>query len=224
MHTNPMSIPGITKTCRAKNRDSVAPAMIGPPSINLTIAGPAIGTRLAIEAPIPSPPIGVLIKAQHLPAERHAESHQQKKNADDPGELSGKLVGPKKEDLHHMNENNRHHEVRAPPVQRADEPAKSHVVVESLKAAPRLASRRNVNQGKQNPCDDLENEHHECGAAEYVPPTCRVARNGMLGNLADRSRKMQAPIDPVPDLGNQAHDGFFPAREALTPGVGSSPA
>ncbi len=88
----------------------------------------------------PKPPIGVLIEAQHLPAERHAKSHQQKENADDPGELSGKLVGPKKEDLHHMNENNRHHEVRAPTVQRADEPAESHVVVERLKTAPRLAS------------------------------------------------------------------------------------
>jgi len=97
-------------------------------------------------------------------------------------------------------------------------------VVESLKAAPRLASRRNVNQGKQNPCDELENEHDERGAAEYVPPTCRVARNGMLGNLADRSRKLQAPVEPLPDLGYQAHDGFFPAREALAPGVGSSPA
>src|SRR6267378_1339737 len=50
-----ISIPGITNTCRAKNRDRVAPAMMGPPSINFTMAGPRTGTRLAIDAPIPSP-------------------------------------------------------------------------------------------------------------------------------------------------------------------------
>src|SRR5258708_25013106 len=50
-----MSSPGTTNTCTAKKRESVAPAMIGPPNMSFTIAGPTIGTRLAIDAPIPRP-------------------------------------------------------------------------------------------------------------------------------------------------------------------------
>src|SRR6266852_4653682 len=53
--TNAMSSPGMTKTCSAKNLDSVAPAMIGPPNSRSTTHGPATGTRLAIDAPMPSP-------------------------------------------------------------------------------------------------------------------------------------------------------------------------
>src|SRR5260370_8849985 len=138
----------------------------------------------------PPPTICVLIEPQHLPAECHAQGHQQKEYTDDPGEFSGKFVGPKKEDLDHMNENNRHHEVRAPSMQRADEPAESHVVVESLQTAPRLASRWNVNQGKQNSCDELQKEHDKSRAAEDVPPTRRVARYAMLRHLANTSHNL----------------------------------
>src|SRR5215510_8626263 len=53
--TNAINVPGTTKTWTAKNRESVAPPMIGPPSISFTMAGPATGTRLAIDAPIPRP-------------------------------------------------------------------------------------------------------------------------------------------------------------------------
>src|SRR5882724_6259073 len=55
-------------------------------------------------------PICVLIEAQHLPAEGHAQCHQQKKNTYDPGELSRKFVRSKKKDLHHVNKNECHHE------------------------------------------------------------------------------------------------------------------
>src|SRR5258708_39117935 len=44
-------------------------------------------------------PIRVLIEAQHLSAEGHAQCHQQKKNTHDPGELSRKFVRSKKKDL-----------------------------------------------------------------------------------------------------------------------------
>ena len=45
----------MTKTCSAKKRESVAPAMIGPPSIRCTRPPPINGTRLRIEAPMPRP-------------------------------------------------------------------------------------------------------------------------------------------------------------------------
>ena len=38
----------MTKTCSAKNRDSVAPAMIGPPSSRWTTCWPTTGVRPAI--------------------------------------------------------------------------------------------------------------------------------------------------------------------------------
>src|SRR5262245_37880736 len=53
--TNPINSPGTTKTWMAKKRESVAPAMIGPPNINFTTVGPMTGTLLAIDAPMPSP-------------------------------------------------------------------------------------------------------------------------------------------------------------------------
>src|SRR5258708_18822679 len=85
------------------------------------------------------PPIGVLIETQYLPAERHPERHEQKENPDDPGELTRKLISPEEEDLDHVNENDRDHEIRAPSVQRTDEPAESHVVVHSLETTPRFS-------------------------------------------------------------------------------------
>ena len=49
------AIPGSRTRASAKNRESVAPAMIGPPSSRFTIHGPRTGTRLAMDAPMPSP-------------------------------------------------------------------------------------------------------------------------------------------------------------------------
>ncbi len=45
----------MTKTWSVKKRDSVAPAMIGPPSRRWTSGRPMRGVRPAIEAPMPSP-------------------------------------------------------------------------------------------------------------------------------------------------------------------------
>jgi len=50
-----MRMPGIAKTWSAKNRDSVRPAMIGPPRSTWTSVEPMTGARAAIDAPIPSP-------------------------------------------------------------------------------------------------------------------------------------------------------------------------
>ena len=44
-------------------------------------------------------PIGVLIEAQHLPGEGHAQRHQQQKDAQNPGKLARKLVCAEQEDL-----------------------------------------------------------------------------------------------------------------------------
>src|SRR5216683_2258135 len=92
--TNAISAPGITNTWSAKKRDSVAAAMIGPPS-----------------------------KTQDLTGESHPERHQEQKDSHDPGELPRVFVGAEEEHLHHVNRDNREHEVRAPAMQSSNEPA-----------------------------------------------------------------------------------------------------
>src|SRR6266478_2735657 len=157
-HTKPINIPGITNTCRAKNRERVAPAMIGPPSISFTITGPAIGTRLAIDAHTKAP-VGVLVEAQYLPAESHPQCHEQKEHADDPRKLSRELVSPKQKHLNHVNKDNRHHKIRTPSVQSADEPPECYFMVQNLETAPRLAGRWDVDQSQENPGHQLQEKY-----------------------------------------------------------------
>ena len=159
-----------------------------------------IGTRLAIDAPIPKSPVSVLIEAKHLSGEGHAQSHQQEKNADDPGEFTRELVGSEQEDLHHVNQNNRHHEIGAPSMHRTNEPAERHLMIQSLQAAPRLAGRGHVNQCQQNSGHKLEKEDGERRAAEHVEPARRVPRHGMFCGFANRRRKLQAMVEPFSDL------------------------
>src|SRR6266481_1769420 len=188
--------------------------------------GPGNGDAACDRSPDSKAPVRVLIKPQHLPTERHAQRHQQEKDANDPGELSWKFVGSKEEDLHHVNEYDGYHEIRAPSVQCTDEPAQSYVVVQGLQTAPRLTRRGHVDQGQQDSGDELEKKDGERRAAKYVEPARRVARHRMLRRFTNRSGELQATVEPLANLGNQpAHGGFFPKREAVgDPGVGNSPA
>ena len=68
-------------------------------------------------------PISVLIESQHLAGKGHSERQEQKKNADDPGQFSREFVGSEEEDLHHVDQDDRDHEIRAPAVQSSNEPA-----------------------------------------------------------------------------------------------------
>ena len=56
-HTSAMSVPGTTNTCSVKNRESVAPAMIGPPSISETIVGPGDRDAAGDRGADPEPPV-----------------------------------------------------------------------------------------------------------------------------------------------------------------------
>ena len=74
------------------------------------------GTRLDDGCADAQAPVGVLIEAQNLAGEGHAQRHQQQKNADDPGELAGKFVGAEEKYLRHVDEHDGDHEVRSPAV------------------------------------------------------------------------------------------------------------
>src|SRR5260370_24055047 len=108
-----------------------------------------------------------------------------------------------------MDEDNCHHEVRAPSMHCADEPAQSHIVIQSLQAAPCLACRWDVDEGQQNSGDELEKKDGERRAAKYVEPARRVARHWMFGNFANGIRELQATIKPFADLSDHAHVFVF---------------
>ncbi len=107
-------MPGITKTCSAKKRDSVCPAddrsavdqvhQVGADKRDAAHDGGADAQT----------PVGVLVEAQHLSGEGHAQGQQQQHHTDDPGQLARKLVRAEHEDLHHVDQHHRDHEVRAP--------------------------------------------------------------------------------------------------------------
>ncbi len=145
-------------------------------------------------------PISVLIEAQHLSGERHAESHQQQKDSEDPGQFARKFVGAEQKYLRHMNEDDGHHEVGAPSVHRADEPAERHLMIQGLQAAPCFASRGNINKRQQNSGDDLQEENGERGATEDVEPARRISRDRMFGDLANRRCELQAVVEPFADF------------------------
>ena len=168
--------------------------MMGPPSMQLHAGGTNDGHATRDGSADAETPVGVLIEAQDLAGEGHAESHQQKKDADDPGEFAGKFVGAKKEDLHHVDEHDGDHEVGAPAVEGANEPAEGDVVIKDLQAVPGFGGGRNVDKREQNAGDDLQDKNGEGGAAENVAPTGGVARDGMLGGFADAGRRTASGV------------------------------
>ena len=126
-------MPGMTKTCSVKKRERVASADDGPAEhhVDELAADPRDAAHdggADAEAPV-----GVLIEAQDLAGEGHAEGEEEKEDADDPGELAREFVGAEEEDLHHVDEDDGDHEVRAPAVQGAKKPAEGDLVVEECR-------------------------------------------------------------------------------------------
>ena len=197
--TKPISNPGMTKTCSAKNRDSVAPAMMGPPSSRCTSVRADQGNAAGDGSADAEAPVGVLVEAQHLPGEGHAQRHQQQEDADDPGQLAGKLVGAEQKHLAHVDEHDGDHEVGAPAVYRAQEPSQRDVVIQILQAVPGFGGGGHIDQRQHDAGDHLQDEDGQRGAAEDVPPARRLARHRMRHRIADRAADLQPPLEPVAD-------------------------
>jgi len=71
-------------------------------------------------------------------------------------------------------------------------------MVKGLEAVPCLPRRRDIDQREQDASDNLQHKTRERGAAEYIEPTCGLARNRMLGSLANRPTQLQSQIEPLP--------------------------
>src|SRR4029077_1755271 len=155
----------------------------------------------------------------------HAKSHQQKKYADDPGQLAREFVSSKEKHLHHVNQDNGDHEVGAPSVHGADEPAERNRVIQGLQAAPCFAGRGHINERQQNSGDYLQNKYGESGAAKDIEPARRIAWHRMPGRFANRRRELETVVEPFADSLDHAHGGFSEVRLATgSPGVGNCPA
>ena len=100
-------------------------------------------------------PVGILVEAHHLAGECHAQRHQQQKHAQDPGQLARKFISAKQEDLRHVDQHHGDHEVRTPAVHGAQKPSQRELLIQHLQTVPCLARRGDVNDGQQDPGDDL---------------------------------------------------------------------
>ncbi len=145
----------MTKTCKAKKRVRVGPAIIGPP--NKQVDQWAANDRYAgyDRSANAQPPVGILVEAHHLPGECHAQCHQEQKNTQNPGQLTGKLISAKQKDLRHMDQHHGDHEVRSPEVHGAQKPPQRQLVVQHLQTVPRLSGGGNIDDGQQDTGGDL---------------------------------------------------------------------
>ena len=110
-----------------------------------------------------------------------------------------------------------------------DVPAERDGMIESLQAVPGFAGGGDVDDGEQHAGNDLHDKDNESGAAENIKPTGGFARDRMLSSFAERGGELQAGVEPIAELLDQAH-GSFPliSTSALgllgLTGVGNSPA
>ena len=170
------------------------------------------------------PPVGVLIESKHLARERHAQRDEQQQDTDNPRELTRKLVCAEEEHLDHVNEDDGDHEVRAPAVQGANEPAERDLAIEGLQAVPGLAGRGHIDEGEKDAGRDLDREGRQRRAAEHIGPTRGIPRSGMRHRFPNGRAKLEPRVDPTRDRVDQAHGGPSFDRFAERPGVGISPA
>jgi len=111
-----------------------------------------------------------------------------------------------------MNEHQGDHEVGAPAVQRAQIPSERLLVVQVDEAVPGAVGGWSIDRGQADAGDDLQDEHDQRRAAEYVPPARRAARHRMLGRLDDRAASAEKRLRAFPTW---ADSEFFEERDSL---------
>ena len=202
--TSAIRIPGIRKTWAVNTRESVRPAMMGPPRIRWTTDSPTNGRAGGDRRPDPEAPVGVLVPAHELAGEGHAERAQEQEHPDDPRHLAWVLVGAPQEDLDHVERHHGDHAVRAPEVHRAQEPPERRLVVQVEQALVRLVGRRDVHEGQADARGDLQDEEGERGAPERVPPARGATRDrdgpspGSIASSSPARSSTHRPIERQP--------------------------
>src|SRR5882724_1431748 len=155
--------------------------------------------------PDSEPPISILVEPQDLSGEGHAKRHEQEEHANNPGEFARILEGAEEKDLHHVNDHQSDHEIRAPAMKCADEPSERLLMVEGLEAVPRAIGSRDIDESEADAGDELQNHHGETGTSEDVGPTSGVLRHRMLHRLSNGLPQFEAKVEPLAEIFNQAH-------------------
>ena len=171
------AIPGITKTCSAKKRESVAPAMIGPPSMRLHGHGPTTGTRLTMDAPMPNPQYASWSNRITWPEKPMPSVTRRRKTPIIHVNSRGNLYAPKRKTCAIWISTMAIMKFEPQPCRARMNHPRAIVVIESLQTVPRLARGGYVDQRQKNSCNNLQQEDSQRGAAENIKPTCGVARD-----------------------------------------------
>ena len=106
-----------------------------------------------------------LVPGQQVARERQSERQEQQDDADDPVELAWRLVRPGVEHARHVQRHAEDHEVRAPPVDVADEVAEEHPRADVLHVGVGLrgaeGGRRPVEEHQEDAGDREQDEQEE---------------------------------------------------------------
>ena len=147
---NAKIIAGMRKTWIAKKRLSVAPPTVSPPRMKRAMYSPIDRRAPRLLGADHDRPRRVLIPAQQLPGEPHAEREEQEQHAGHPVHLARELVRAGEEHLRHVQAHHEHHRRRAVVVQAAQEAAEGRLVGDEEQRVVRLRRGRDVREGQRH--------------------------------------------------------------------------
>jgi hypothetical protein len=104
-----------------------------------------------------------------------------------------------------VNQHKSDHEIGAPTVEGAYEPAEGLLVIQHLQTGPSLSGGWNVHECETDAGDELQNHHGEAGAAEDVGPARGASGHRMFHRFFDRLAHFEPEIKPLHQVFGQAH-------------------
>jgi len=149
-------------------------------------------------------PEGALIEGQQVAGEGHRHRQDQQHDADHPVELARILVGTEEEGAAHVQEDQNHHQARAPLVHAVHELAEEDVVVDVGDRGVGLRGRGRVVHRQEDPGDSLGDEGEERGRAERVEPVGPL-RHLAVEQAGEEAGGGGALVDPGEDVNRGLH-------------------
>ena len=196
--TNAKMSAGMRKTWMAKKRLSVAPPTVSPPRMKRAMRSPTTGSAPRLLGADDDRPGRVLVPAQELAGEAHAERAARAAGRPISQFISrGNLYEPEEEHLRHVHADHQHHRRGAEVVQAAQEAAERRVVRDEEERVVGLRRRGDVRERERDAAHDLDDEREQRRAAEHVPPA-RAARDGVRQDRAEQRRDADAIVDRRP--------------------------
>ena len=175
-------------------------AKLGPGPQEVAQIGPDHGSGAVDVDPDHRGPEGALVEGQQVAGEGHRHRQDQQHDADHPVELARVLVGAEEEGAAHVQEDQDHHQARAPLVHAVDEGAERDLVVDVGDRGVGLGGRRRVEHRQEDAGDRLDDEGEEGGGAERVEPVGPF-RHLAVEHPGEEAAGAGALVDPGEDVG-----------------------